>query len=136
MSDPARQDLQNAISAVNDILKLSVAAFKNNDIARARAVEPLEEVIDDLIEAMKARHVARMTKGVCDVVTGITYQNVLQSLERASDQCSDLAVYILSREDSAITGQEHQYLHDLHHSDNEAYRRLFRENYEKYFREP
>lgn len=136
MSDAARQDLQNAICAVSDILGLAVRAFKEDDAARARAVEPLEEVIDDLIEAMKARHVDRMTKGVCDVVTGILYQNVLQSLERVSDQCSDLAVYILSREDSAVSGQEHQYIHDLHHSDNEAYRRMFRENYEKYFRAP
>ncbi len=133
LSEQAQSDLKDAISAVTDILTLSVHVFKDDDIKSARAVEPLEEVIDDLIEAMKARHVDRMTKGVCEVYTGILYQNVLQNLERVSDQCSDLAVYILSREDSAITGQEHQYLHELHHSDNEAYRQMFRENYEKYF---
>ena len=133
LSEQAQDDLKDAICAVTDILTLSVHTFKDDDIASARAVEPLEEVIDDLIEAMKARHVDRMTKGVCEVYTGILYQNVLQSLERVSDQCSDLAVYILSREDSAITGQEHQYLHELHHSDNEAYRQMFRENYKKYF---
>ena len=133
ISQQAASDLQNVICAVTDILTLSVNTFKENDIRSARAVEPLEEVIDDLIEAMKARHVDRMTHGVCDVYTGILYQNILQSLERVSDQCSDLAVYILSRADSAITGQEHQYLHDLHHSDNEAYREMFRQNYQKYF---
>ena len=118
---------------MNDILSLTVKAFTDNDLSRARAVEPLEEVIDDIIEVMKARHVQRMTQGVCDVVNGIQYQNLLQNLERISDQCSDLAVYMLSRTDTAVAGQEHRYLHDLHHSDNEAYRRMFRENYRKYF---
>ncbi len=133
LSEQARVDLENTICAVTDILTLSCRTFKQNDTRSARAVEPLEEVIDDLIEAMKARHVDRMTHGICDVYTGILYQNILQSMERVSDQCSDLAVYILSRNDSAITGQEHQYLHDLHHSDNEAYRQMFRDNYAKYF---
>ncbi|MCD7770338.1 MAG: hypothetical protein LUH36_09550, partial [Oscillospiraceae bacterium] len=45
----------------------------------------------------------------------------------------EMAVYMLSRKDTAISGQEHQYLHNLHHSSNEEYRRLFRENYKKYF---
>ena len=120
---------------VSDILTLTVKAFKENDLKRARAVEPLEEVIDEIIEVMKARHVNRMTHGECDVFNGIQFQNMLQNLERVSDQCSDLAVYLLSRSDTSITGQEHQYIHNLHHSDNEAYRRMFRENYRKYFRE-
>ncbi len=135
LSREAQTDLTGTISVVKDILTLTVEAFKSNDLQRARAVEPLEEVIDDIIEVMKARHVNRMTHGVCDVVNGIQYQNILQNLERVSDQCSDLAVYMLSRADASITGQEHRYIHDLHHSDNEAYRRMFRENYRKYFRQ-
>ncbi len=133
LSPEAQTDLKGTITTVNDILSLTVKAFTDNDLSRARAVEPLEEVIDDIIEVMKARHVQRMTQGVCDVVNGIQYQNLLQNLERISDQCSDLAVYMLSRTDTAVAGQEHRYLHDLHHSDNEAYRRMFRENYRKYF---
>ncbi len=135
LSPEAQLDLKGTISAVNDILSLTVDAFRQDDLARARAVEPLEEVIDDIIETMKSRHVHRMTSGVCDVFNGIQYQNVLQNLERVSDQCSDLAVYMLSRADDAISGQEHRYLHDLHHSDNAAYRQMFRENYRKYFRQ-
>ena len=133
LSPEAQIDLKGTVSVVRDILTLTVAAFKDDDLPRARAVEPLEEVIDDIIEVMKARHVERLTAGVCNVLSGIQYENMLQNLERVSDQCSDLAVYILSRADSAIVGQEHRYLHELHHSDNAAYRKMFRENYRKYF---
>lgn len=135
LSATAQIDLKGSITVVSDILALTVDAFLSDDMTKAQAVEPLEEVIDDIIEIMKNRHVERMTAGVCDVIVGIQYQNILQNLERVSDQCSDLAVYMLSRADAAISGKEHRYLHELHHSDNAAYKRMFRDNYRKYFRQ-
>jgi phosphate:Na+ symporter len=132
-SDTAMAELQLAISAVNDILDISARAYKENDVSLARQVEPLEEVIDELIEALKGRHVYRMTHNLCDVFNGIQFQNMLQNLERISDQCSDLAVYMLARTDNAIIGQEHQYLHGLHHSNNPAYLEEFHRNYDHYF---
>ena len=135
LSDDAMTDLEGTFTVVRDILAMTVDVFQSDDLAKARAVEPLEEVIDDIIEVMKARHVERMTSGSCDMFSGIQYENILQNLERVSDQCSDLAVYMLGRSDAAISGQEHHYLHELHHSDNAAYQRMFRANYEKYFQQ-
>lgn len=132
-SDPAMEELQVAIDAVRDILEISRTAYKTNAASLARQVEPLEEVIDELIEDLKGRHVYRMTHGLCDIFNGIQFQNILQNLERVSDQCSDLAVYMLGRTDDAIIGQEHQYLHRLHHSNDTAYLEDFRKNYDKYF---
>ena len=134
LSSQAQADLRGAIGAVDDILTLACDAFLQDDTAKAQAVEPLEEVIDDVIELLKTRHVERLTGGICDIVSGIQYQNVLQNLERVSDQCSDLAVYMLGRSDQAISGHEHRYIHELHHAGNETYRRLYRDNYRKYVR--
>lgn len=135
LPESAMTDLKGTFAVVRDILTLTVDVFKSDDLNKARAVEPLEEVIDDVIEVMKARHVERMTDGSCDMLSGIQYENILQNLERVSDQCSDLAVYMLGRSDTSISGQEHQYLHELHHSENETYQRLFREYYRKYFQQ-
>lgn len=132
-SEIAMRDLRVAADAVSDILSITAGAYKSSDYDMARTVEPVEEVIDDLIESLKERHVKRMVSGVCDILNGIQYQNILQSMERISDQCSDLAVYMLSRKDAAISGQEHQYIHNLHHSSNEEYQQLFRQNHKKYF---
>ncbi|MCC8127867.1 MAG: Na/Pi cotransporter family protein [Clostridiales bacterium] len=132
-SEAAMCELRIAADAVSNILFVTAEAYKNSDYEMARTVEPVEEVIDDLIETLKERHVKRMVRGTCDIQNGIQYQNILQSMERISDQCSDLAVYMLSRKDAAISGQEHQYIHNLHHSSNEEYQRLFRKNHEKYF---
>ena len=132
-SSDALTELQIAIDAVSDILALTVEAYKADSAEQARRVEPLEEVIDELIEHLKGRHIFRMTHQRCNICNGIYYQNILQNLERVADQCSDLAVYLLAKSDGSIIGQEHQYLHDLHHSDNEEYLTLFRSNYDLYF---
>ena len=75
----------------------------------------------------------RLTQGNCNMYNGLEFQNVLHCLERVSDQCSDLAVYMLGRTDSDINGREHQYIHNLHHSNNEAYLSAFNSYYDKYF---
>lgn len=132
-SEIAQQELQIAYDCIRDILQLTVNAYKNDDVALARQVEPLEEVIDELIEDLRGRHVYRMTHNECDIFNGIEYQNLLGNLERISDQCSDLAVYLLGRHDDSINGKEHIYIHNLHHSDNKQYMELFQTNYETYF---
>ena len=132
-SAPAMEELRVATGAVTDILEISRSAYKSNNADLARQVEPLEEVIDELVEELKGRHVYRMTHGQCDIFNGIQFQNILQNLERISDQCSDLAVYMLGRTDDSITGQEHLYIHRLHHSNNPAYLEEFKNHYENYF---
>ena len=66
-------------------------------------------------------------------MAGIEYQNILQHLERISDQCSDLGVYMLGRTDANVYGNEHQYLHNLHHSNNQEYLSEFNNYYARYF---
>ncbi len=132
-SEKAMNEIQLAFEAVRDILTLSVRTYKEDSIVLAKKVEPLEEVIDDLLETLRGRHVQRVVNNECTVFNGIEYQNILLNLERVSDQCSDLAVYLLGRTDDSISGHEHQYIHNLHHSNNQEYLSEFRRNYDKYF---
>ena len=133
ISDIGYRELQVGVEAVNEILDMTARACKTGDVKLARKIEPLEEVIDALVEKIHESHVYRVTHQNCDIRTGISYQNILLNLERVSDQCSDLAVYLLGRFDDRINGNEHQYLHDLHHSENEEYLTAFDDWREKYF---
>ncbi|MBQ3291452.1 MAG: Na/Pi cotransporter family protein [Mogibacterium sp.] len=132
-SPNAMAELKVAFDAVDEILTIVTKAYRNKDTALAAQVEPLEEVIDDLIEGMNARHVYRMVNHLCDAVNGIYYQAILTNIEHISDKCSDIAVYILERDNSEIFGNEHTYVHDLHHSNNEDYMRKYQDDYDKYF---
>ncbi|MCQ2567122.1 MAG: Na/Pi cotransporter family protein [Mogibacterium sp.] len=126
-------ELKIATDAVYEILELANRAFVNTDMNIAAQVEPLEEVIDDLIENMNGRHVYRMVNQLCNPIRGIYFQSILTNLEHVSDKCSDIAVHLLGSKDDSIIGSEHNYVHELHHSNNEDYMRMYNEDYAKYF---
>ena len=134
-SDLGKRELQVALNAVKEIVAISYSAYKTRSTQLARRVEPLEEVIDELIEAVRSKHVQRMMDQLCDPFNGIEFMNILQNLERISDQCSDLAVYQLGRDDPQINGKEHEYIHNLHHSNDPGYLAEFNINHKKYFDE-
>ena len=135
LSLKARAEFHVAVEAVQEILSITQEAYDKRDSAMAEKVEPLEEVIDSMIEALKTHHIRRMTRGECGIYTGIQYENMLNALERTSDQCSDLAVFIISMNDNSIIGQEHQYIHNLHHSNNKVYLDNFHKDHDHYFGE-
>jgi len=132
-SGVALKELNVAMNAVSEILDMASKSYYESDYKLAKRIEPLEEVIDEMVEDLHGRHMQRMVNNLCDVFNGTYFQNILLNLERVSDQCSDLAVNLLARKDSKISGNEHQYLHNLHHSNNKTYRTAFKEYYEKYF---
>lgn len=132
-SKAALKEIKVITLAVGDILTKTQTAFVNEDEVMTRDVEPIEEVIDDLIQELKDRHIVRMAQNVCDSYASIQYEDMLSNLERISDKCSDLAVFMLSIMDPAIAGAEHEYLHILHHSDNARYQDMYTRTRSKYF---
>lgn len=132
-SKTAMAELRIAFDAIYEILGITGEAYKSKDSALAAKVEPLEEVIDDLIEDLNARHVYRMVNSLCDPINGIRYQSILTNVEHISDKCSDIAVYIMEGENTSIFGKEHSYVHELHHSNNERYLNAYDLSHDKYF---
>jgi phosphate:Na+ symporter len=111
-SGSAEAELQVLRRALEDILELSVDCFQRDDPAAAKAVEPLEETIDQLTDEIRARHIRRLQNGECTVQLGFVLNDLLTNLERVSDHCSNIAVCVIEeREDHAE--QRHAYLHDF-----------------------
>ena len=59
-STDAREELQVLEDAVQDVLNRTTDAFRKDDLHLASKIEPLETVVDELVRAIKARHVARL----------------------------------------------------------------------------
>ena len=87
----ARAELAVLTNAVDEILTLSQKAFIDNDFKAAMQVEPLEQVIDDLKEKMRASHIFRLQKNECTIEGGFVWNDLLTNLERISDHCSNVA---------------------------------------------
>ena len=85
------------IKAVEEIVEMSISAFWHNDLDKAYKVEPLEQVIDDLKEALRVRHIQRLQQGICSIETGFVWSDLLNGLERTGDHCSNIAGIVVDR---------------------------------------
>ena len=110
-SADAREELQVLEDAVQDVLNRTTDAFRKDDLHLASKVEPMETVVDELVRAIKARHVARLQAGSCSIEYGFVLEDLLTNYERVCDHCSNVAVaQIEVAQDSFDT---HAYLNDL-----------------------
>jgi phosphate:Na+ symporter len=90
-SQYAISELNVMKNAVDEILSITLDAFLTGDLERARSVEPLEQVIDDLRDQIKLRHTIRLQKNLCSIELGFILSDVLTNLERVADHCSNIA---------------------------------------------
>ena len=118
----AKQELELICAAVNEILNITVDAFSNDDNRAAKNIEPLEEVIDDMVRILRDRHTKRLKSGTCSVGTGLIFMEALTHLERCSDQCSSIAVMMLARNNEAILHNHYDYLREIHQGNDAAYK--------------
>ena len=121
-SDMAKKELKLLAAAVNEILNITVDAFTRNDNHAAKAIEPLEETIDDMVMILKDRHTKRLKNGACSVGSGLVFMECLTYFERASDQCSSIAVMMMARSNEEILQNHYDYLREIHEGNDEAYR--------------
>lgn len=123
-SGSAREEIGVMLRAVEKIVDLSLNAFVYRDLAAAAQVEPLEQVVDDLKDTIKASHIERLQKGDCTIELGFILTDLLTNLERVSDHCSNIAGCLLemAHKEMAI----HQYLQKVK-SGGDEFNRLFEE---------
>ncbi len=106
----AKRELNSIGAATTRILEMAASAFTNTSEPDAARVQPLEEVIDGMKELLKNHHIYRLQDGTCGVPAGISFLEVINSLENISDHCSSISIYVMQR----ITGY---YFTDKHSAD-------------------
>ena len=120
-SEMAINELKILGEAVNEILEITVNAFICDDNEAAKAIEPLEEVIDDMVMILRDRHTKRLKSGACSVGSGLVFMEMLTYMERASDQCSSIALMMLARNNESILQNHYDYLREIHAGNDAAY---------------
>ena len=90
---------------LGEILDYTYKAFAATDYEAARHIEPVEEVVDDLVATLRANHIRRVRDGQCTVYAGLTFLDILVNVERIADQCSNVGVFTLSMYSGAAPGQ-------------------------------
>ncbi len=125
-SEEAKAEIDVITLALREITRVTVDAFITNDLALARKVEPLEQVIDALIAKSKNNHISRLQAGNCTIELGFILSDLLNNYSRISDHCSNIAVAII--ETSHNSFETHEYLNSVKNQSNPE----FTEVYNKY----
>jgi len=90
-SDTAQKELDVVFNIITDELNLTREAFVTGDMVKASKVDPMEEVVDDLMDAIKLNHIRRVQKNECTIELGFVLSDMLVNFERISDHCSNIA---------------------------------------------
>jgi len=120
-SESAKKEIDILNDAVQEILRLTLEALENDNDYVIRRIEPLEEVIDDMVLLLKNRHTTRLCQGICSINSGLIFMDMLTYFERTADQCSNIALLMLGKNNEDIMKNHHLYLQELHASGNQDY---------------
>jgi len=122
-SEAAQHELTVLIAALREILAITTKAFAENDMELAEQVEPLEQVIDCLIEDIKLHHITRLRNGHCTIELGFVLSDLLTNCERVSDHCSNIAVAQIETAQNSYDA--HEYLKGIKGGSNTAFQTAF-----------
>ncbi len=106
-SEQAQKEINTMMEAVREILNLSLKAYTENDLTALDAISPLEDIIDDLKEKLRTRHIMRLQQGNCSIEAGFVWSDLLTDFERTSDHCSNIAGCILDFKNHDMNIHEH-----------------------------
>ena len=127
-SGDAQAELDVLTAAVKEILDLAIRAYRDEDEVLAKKVEPLEEVIDDIIRDLKLRHIERLQAGRCTVETGFIFNDLLANYERVADHCSNLAICVIE----LSLGEYNAHEYAVRTEAESGFAEMYREDKQKY----
>ena len=133
-SNHAIKELNVLRELLMTVLDYTDLTFKKCNVEAARHIEPLEEVVDDMVALLKENHMERLRKGECSVFGGAEFLNLLAEVEHISDVCSNVGLATVARVTTEMKHQIHNYLSDLHSGNDAAFNKEYQEAKERYFR--
>lgn len=129
-SEKALQDISVINKAVAEVLDLTIEALAQEDVEKAKMVEPLEQVIDSLNRKIKNGHIQRLQQGDCTMELGFILSDMMTGYERISDHCSNIAVCIIEIANDSF--QTHEYLNQVKSGEEAEFSRMYQQYKEKY----
>ncbi len=127
-SSSTEKELIKMCQAVSEVLDITTEAFEKNDVQMALKVEPLEDVIYEMKEDLRRRHIKRLQKGESSIETGFVLSDILTNLKRIGDHCSNIAYSIIDNDDSS---DMHENL-NAYKGSGKQYEKMFATYHEQY----
>jgi len=117
------------------ILDYTWTAFEKRDVDAAWHIEPLEDVMDDVINTFHDNHLLRLRGGDCTINGGIAFLDVLTNMERISDICSNVGISVVARVKPEVAALAHDYVTSLHEGRDKRFQEEYQRVHEQVFQE-
>ncbi len=134
LSDEAKDELDILRRLLGRILENASLAFEKRDVVAARHIEPMEEVVDDLVNSLHDNHIIRLRDGKCKVNAGIIFLDILGNMERISDICSNIGVATIARATPGVDTLAHSYISSLHQGNDAEYNMEYSRIHSEYYK--
>ena len=129
-SEQAQKDIKVITNASLEVLDMAVSSLINEDLAVARNVEPLEQVVDRLKRKIKSNHISRLKQGDCTMELGFILSDLLTNYERVADHCSNIAVCLIEISNDSF--ETHEYLSSVKNHNDQSFDEQYAFYKEKY----
>ena len=129
----AMKELSLTRLLLNSIMSYARSSFEKRDCDAAEHIEPLEGVMDDLINTLHDNHLRRLREGSCSVRAGISFLEILTNVGRISDTCSNVGIATIVRVHPDRASQAHTYVSSLHQGSDRRYNEEYHRAHELYF---
>ena len=133
LSEAALGELAVLESAIHNILDETDQTFRKRDVDAAQRIEPLVQVIADLISVLKRNHLKRMSTGECNVYANAAYTDLMIEFQRIGSVCSNVGIATMVRVYPELGDHEHLYYDRLHAGGDEAFDAACDRVHERYF---
>lgn len=131
-SKSALKEFNTMCDAIDEIISIALLASETYNLDDVVKIEPLEEVVDQIVDKLKMTHVQRFKTGQCAIEAGVIFLDILTNLERISDHCSNIGVYLIIKESKRETLNRHEYIESLHTGQSEKYEEIINFYSKKY----
>ena len=95
-----KKELKGYAAEIQNIVSVTVDAFVQRDTDGARAIEAMEEKIDELNKKVKKQNLKRAKKEKCSPEIGIFMNELSIYFERVADHCENVAISMLGQTDN------------------------------------
>ncbi|MCR5611133.1 MAG: Na/Pi symporter [Clostridiales bacterium] len=132
-SSAAMSEIAVLESAIMNILDETQQTFAKRDVDAAARIEPLVQVVSDLIAVMRRNHLRRMSTGECNQYANATFTDLMAEFRRIGDVCSNVGVATMVRVQPELADHEHLYFERLHAGADEAFNAAYERAHRRYF---
>lgn len=93
-TEEGSHDMKTIFASVEGAVENALLARKEERAEYVRKVIRFEEMVDNLEEELREKHIMRLSNRECTVENGVIFLDVINNLERISDHADNIAGYV------------------------------------------